>query len=180
MAPYGAWILLDFVAPNSFSFNGYMPPVWSLRQSLPSDASWIAELRAQVMRPDLERLGRWDPVRVRQRFLTGFHPAHTFVVEVEASAVGVIAVRPESDEQWIEHFYLAPEYQGQGLGGAVLRHVLEAKRDHRPFRLNVLQGSPARRLYERAGFVHEHEDSIDVFLVAETDRKVVPRRTCSR
>ena len=145
-----------------------MTPSWSLRQSVRSDASWIAELRAQVMRPDLERLGRWDPVRVRQRFLTGFHPAHTFVIVVEAAAVGVIAVRPESDVQWLEHFYLAPEHQGQGLGSAVLHHVMMARGDHRPFRLNVLQGSPARRLHERNGFVHEHEDSIDVFLVAET------------
>lgn len=176
---YRVGILRDFVVSSSFSFNEYMPPVWSLRPSLPSDASWIAELRAQVMRPDLERLGRWDPVHVRERFVTGFHPAHTFVIEVEASAVGVIAVRPESDEKWIEHFYLAPEYQGQGLGGAVLRQVLMAQHDHRPFRLNVLQGSPARRLYERNGFVHEHEDSIDVFLVAETDQKFVPRTTCS-
>jgi len=176
---YRAGILRDFVVSSSFSFNEYMSPVWSLRPSLPSDASWIAELRAHVMRPDLERLGRWDPVHVRERFVTGFHPAHTFVIEVEASAVGVIAVRPESDEKWIEHFYLAPEYQGQGLGGAVLRHVLMAQHDHRPFRLNVLQGSPARRLYERNGFVHEHEDSIDVFLVAETDQKFVPRTTCS-
>ena len=118
------------------------------------------------MRPDLERLGRWDPVRVRQRFLTGFYPANTFVIDIEGAAVGVIAVRPEPDEQWIEHFYLAPEAQGQGLGSAILRHVMMARRDHRPFRLNVLQGSPARRLYERNGFVHEHEDSIDVFLVA--------------
>ncbi|MBT2535631.1 N-acetyltransferase [Arthrobacter sp. ISL-69] len=81
-----------------------------------------------------------------------------------------MAVRPEPDEQWIEHFYLAPEYQGEGLGSAVLRHVMMTKRDHRPFRLNVLQGSPARRLYERNGFVHEHEDPIDVFLVAEGDQ----------
>jgi hypothetical protein len=61
----------------------------------------------------------------------------------------------------------------------VLRHVLMAQRDHRPFRLNVLQGSPARRLYERNGFIHEHEDSIDVFLVSETDQVVVTRGTCS-
>lgn len=146
-----------------------MPPVWSLRPSLPSDAAWIAELRAQVMRPDLERLGRWDPVRVRERFLTGFHPAHTFVIEVGAAAAGVIAVRTEPEEQWIEHFYLATQYQGQGLGSAVLRHVMTDHRDHRPFRLNVLQGSPARRLYERNGFVHEHEDLIDVFLISATD-----------
>lgn len=120
------------------------------------------------MRPDLERLGRWDPVRVRQRFLAGFHPVHTFVIEVDASAAGSIAVRPESHAQWIEHFYLAPEHQGRGLGSAVLRHVMMTQQDHRPFRLNVLQGSPARRLYERNGFVHEHEDPIDVFLIAKT------------
>lgn len=77
-----------------------------LRAALPGDASWIAELRAVVMRPDLERLGRYDATRVRQRFL-----------------------------------------------------------DAVPFRLNVLQGSPARRLYERHGFVFEHEDPIDVWMV---------------
>lgn len=150
---------------------------WSLRQSLPTDAPWIAELRADVMRPDLERLGRWDPVRVRQRFLNGFHPEHTFVIEVESAAVGVIAIRPEPDEQWIEHFYLAAEHQGQGLGAAVLHQVMTAQRDHRPFRLNVLQGSSARRLYERNGFVHEHEDAIDVFMIAETQPKVAPKKS---
>jgi GNAT superfamily N-acetyltransferase len=147
-----------------------MPSAWSLRQSLPADASWIAELRADVMRPDLERLGRWDPARARQRFRNGFHPAYTFVIEVAGSSAGVISVRPEPDEQWIEHFYLAPEFQGRGLGSEVLRHVMMTQGDHRPFRLNVLQGSAARRLYERHGFVHEHEDAIDVFLVADADR----------
>jgi GNAT superfamily N-acetyltransferase len=150
-------------------FSDGMSLAWSLRQALPSDAPWIAELRAHVMRPDLERLGRWDPVRVRQRFRDGFLPAHTFVIEVECSPVGVIAVRPERDEQWIEHFYLGSQYQGRGLGSEVLRHVMATLRDARPFRLNVLQGSSAQRLYERHGFVHEHEDRIDVFLIAKTN-----------
>jgi hypothetical protein len=35
-------------------------------------------------------------------------------------------------------------------------------------RLNVLQGSPARRLYERYGFVVEAEDAVDVFMVRGT------------
>jgi GNAT superfamily N-acetyltransferase len=39
------------------------------------------------------------------------------------------AVRPEPDGQWIEHFYLAPEYQGHGLGSAVLRHVMGSEED---------------------------------------------------
>ncbi|MFF2297887.1 GNAT family N-acetyltransferase [Arthrobacter sp. NPDC058127] len=143
-----------------------MPAKFSLRPALPSDAGWIAELRAVVMRPDLERLGRWDPVRVRERFLNAFQSEYTFVVAVEGQAAGVIAVRPEPDALWIEHFYIAPEFQGRGLGSGVLRQIMGESKDHRPFRLNVLQGSPARRLYERHGFVLETEDPVDVFMVA--------------
>ncbi|MFH5878952.1 GNAT family N-acetyltransferase [Arthrobacter sp. NA-172] len=143
-----------------------MPAEFSLRPALPTDAGWIAELRAVVMRPDLERLGRWDPVRVRERFLSAFQSDHTFVIAVGGQAAGVIAVRPEPDALWIEHFYIAPGFQGRGLGAGVLRRIMGQSRDHRPFRLNVLQGSPARRLYERHGFVLETQDPVDVFMVA--------------
>lgn len=32
------------------------------------------------------------------------------------------------------------------------------------YRLNVLQGSPARSLYERHGFVVDSQDDVDVFM----------------
>ena len=137
-----------------------------LRPCVASDAAWIAELRAVVMRPDLERLGRFDPVRVRERFLNSFQPEHTYVIHTGGVDAGVIAVRPEPDARWIEHFYVAPAHQGKRLGSAVLRHVMAASVDERPFRLDVLQGSPARRLYERHGFVLESEDPVDVFMMA--------------
>ncbi|EAP99336.1 putative acetyltransferase [Janibacter sp. HTCC2649] len=143
---------------------------FALRQAAASDASWVAELRAEVMRPDLERLGRYDPVRVRQRFLTGFRPQVAHVIAVANAEVGLIAVRPEADETWIEHFYLRPDHQGRGLGEQVLRWALEQESEGRPFRLNVLQGSPARRLYERHGFVLEREDPIDVWMVRRAAR----------
>jgi len=137
-----------------------------LRPTVATDAAWIAELRAVVMRPDLERLQRFDPVRVRERFLNGFQPGNTYIIHSDGVDAGAIAVRPEADGRWIEHFYLAPAHQGKGLGSAVLRHVMSASADERPFRLDVLQGSPARRLYERHGFVVESEDPVDVFMVA--------------
>lgn len=141
-------------------------PDFVLRPAVATDATWIAELRAVVMRPDLERLGRFDPVRVRERFLAAFEPEQTYVIHSDGVDAGVIAVRPEADARWIEHFFIAPAHQGKGLGGAVLRHVMAASVDERPFRLDVLQGSPARRLYERHGFVLESEDPVDVFMVA--------------
>ena len=137
---------------------------WEFRASVVDDAGWMAELRAEVMRADLERLGRFDPARVRARFLGAFVPAHTRVIVLDGADVGLIALRPERDEQWLEHFFLRRELQGRGIGGEVLARVLAGRDEALPVRLNVLRGSAARRLYERHGFVLDREDPIDVFL----------------
>jgi GNAT superfamily N-acetyltransferase len=138
---------------------------WALRPAIELDAPWIADLRAVVLRADLERLGRFDPVRVRQRFLSAFEPALTRVVLVDGREAGSIAVRPDANTLWIEHFYLAADVQGRGVGSLVLRRQLADHAGRHPFRLNVLQGSRARALYERNGFIVEAEDSVDVYMV---------------
>ncbi|MEV4561258.1 GNAT family N-acetyltransferase [Kitasatospora sp. NPDC049285] len=145
-----------------------MTTTWALRTATDADVEPIAELRAVVMRPDLERLGRYDPQRVRQRLRDGFSGDHTRIVEVAGfpRLAGCVTVRPDRPGALLlEHFYLDPELQGRGLGGAVLAEVLEhADAERLDVRLNVLQGSPARRLYERHGFALESEDPVDVFL----------------
>ncbi|MFI6258880.1 GNAT family N-acetyltransferase [Micromonospora zamorensis] len=144
---------------------------WELRPASAEDVEAVAELRAVVLRADLERLGRYDEQRVRQRLRDGFAPAYTWVVEVGAAFAGCVALRPAADAHWLEHFYLAPHLHGSGIGTAVLRALLDrCDRDSTRVRLNVLQGSPARRLYERHGFTVETEDPIDVFLVREPNR----------
>ncbi|MEG3627629.1 GNAT family N-acetyltransferase [Streptomyces poriticola] len=141
---------------------------WETRPASAADAEAVAELRAVVLRADLERLGRYDAQRVRQRLRDGFAPTHTWVIEVDGSFAGSVALPPAGDARRLEHFYLAPHLQGLGIGTAVLRGLLErCDRDGVPVRLNVLQGSPARRLYERHGFTVETEDPVDVFMVRE-------------
>ncbi|CAM5385065.1 N-acetyltransferase [Streptomyces canarius] len=112
-----------------------------------------------VLRADLERLGRYDERRVRQRLRDGFVPAHTWVIEVGGAFAGCVALRPAEDAHGLEHFYPAPHLQGNGIGAAVPRGLLErCDRDGVLVRLNVLRGSPARRLYERHGFTPDTED----------------------
>lgn len=143
---------------------------WRLRPAEAADVEAVAELRAVVLRPDLERLGRYDPHRVRQRLRDGFTPAHTRIIETTTAApagmfAGCVALRPEPDAHWLEHFYLAPHLQGHGIGGAVLRRLLaDCDAAGRVVKLNVLRGSPARRLYERHGFTLDREDPVDVYL----------------
>lgn len=143
---------------------------WTLRSAGPADVEVIAELRAAVMRPDLERLGRFDEHRVRQRLRDSFSPQHTSIIEVDGAFAGCVTLRPADDGLLLEHFYLAAAVQGRGLGSAVLRELLaRADGDRVPVRLNVLQGSAARRLYARHGFVVEDEDPIDVYMVRRPD-----------
>ncbi len=139
------------------------PATWGPART--EDGAAIAELRAVVLRPSLERLDRYDDVRVRQRFLSSWSPERTRVLAGPDGTVGSLALRPADDGVWLEHFYLDPSLQGRGLGTRVLRAVTgQADRTGTVLRLDVLRGSDARRLYERHGFVLDHEDAVDVFL----------------
>jgi ribosomal protein S18 acetylase RimI-like enzyme len=139
---------------------------WELRPAAPADVEALADLRATTLRADLERLGVYDDHQVRQRLRDRFVADHTWVIEAAGAFAGCVALRPAEDAHWLEHFYLAPEFQGLGIGGAVLDHLLTTH-GAPVVRLQVLQGSPARGLYERHGFTVEREDWADVFMLRE-------------
>jgi hypothetical protein len=61
---------------------------WVMRPAVTLDVEPMAELRAVVLRADLERLGRYDEQRVRQRLRDGFNPAHIWVTEMSRTGVG--------------------------------------------------------------------------------------------
>jgi GNAT superfamily N-acetyltransferase len=144
----------------------------SLRPASLADLEWLADLRAIVLRDDLERLWRYESARVRQRLRDAYDPSVAQIIVVDGADVGSVAIRREDDTHWLEHFYLAPSHQGRGIGGRILTMILQ---DGLRYRLNVLQGSPAQRLYERHGFVMEREDEVDVFMIGDRtsgDRRV--------
>jgi len=137
----------------------------TLRQSQPSDVEIIANLRAIVLRNDLTRLGRFDEEKVRQRFRNAFNSVHTWIIEEDSSLIGCVAFKPTLDGYLLEHFYIQSIYQGKGVGSQVLQNLLEQNGvKGKRVSLNVLQGSSARRLYERFGFKVDREDLIDVYM----------------
>ncbi|CAL9664764.1 hypothetical protein SUDANB2_07163 [Streptomyces sp. enrichment culture] len=63
----------------------------------------------------------------------------------------------------------------------MLRELLErSDRDGTRVRLNVLQGRPAQRIYERHGFKIETEEPVDVFMVREPALAVRDKGSASR
>ncbi|MFJ7246161.1 GNAT family N-acetyltransferase [Kitasatospora sp. NPDC098652] len=147
-------------------------PAWTLEPAGPKDLDPISDLKDQVMRADLERLGRWDPERSRRRVRHAFSTRYTSVLLVDGAFGGSVTIRPdERGGRRLEMFYLAPHLQGRGLGSAVLRHLLaDADAAGEPVHLTVLRGSAAQRLYERHGFEVVDEDPIDVTMHREPAR----------
>jgi GNAT superfamily N-acetyltransferase len=125
----------------------------------------LLALRHAAMRESLERLGRFDPDRARARFRASFSPRHTVLVHEGGAVVGCVTVRPlEDDAVWVEHLYLHPSQQGRGLGGQVMRKILDdADARGRTVRLAVLVQSDANRFYERLGFVETHREAWDIY-----------------
>ncbi len=131
-----------------------------------ADFEELVELRTAAMRESLERVGRFDPERARERLRNSFHPEHTQFILFEGRRVGFYTFRPVADGLQLDHLYVHPDCQSCGVGSLVLRRLL-AESDARqlPVRLGALRDSPSNRFYQRHGFVPTAEDAWDIYYV---------------
>lgn len=129
-----------------------------------SDAEILADIRAEAMRPSLEALGRFDPVRARQRFFSKFDANDTQLILLDSELVGFFVVRAKQDHFLLDHLYLNADAQGLGLGREVVQHVQNiASNAKKPIKLMALKNSPANDFYVSLGFVFVAEDEFDNF-----------------
>ena len=87
----------------------------------------------------------------------------------DAGNCSVAMGRVIGDGGWYFHIVdmaVLPEHQRRGLGGAVLRHLLEQinERAPRDAYVSLLADEPGRRLYARYGFAESAPDSVGMVL----------------
>lgn len=128
-------------------------PAFSVASASREDFDTLAELRITAMRESLERVGRFDPARARERLRCTFQPEHTRLILVQGKTIGFYATRPIHEGWQLDHLYLLPLHQGRGIGGAILRELC-AEADARALTLRVgaLKESRANRFYQQHGF----------------------------
>jgi GNAT superfamily N-acetyltransferase len=130
------------------------------------DLEELVALRIEAMRESLERVGRFDPARARERFAAGFSPEHTRHIVVANGRVGFVVVKPQSDHLLLDHLYIQPVMQGQGIGAAVLARVLaQADQAAVPLRVGALRESASNRFYLRHGFTLVEQTAFDNYYV---------------
>jgi len=142
----------------------------------PDDAEPLAALRVLAMRESLERIGRFEPMRARERFLSGFSPQHTRHILVAGERVGFVVVKPDRDGLVLDHLYLDPRFQNRGCGARVLAAVFaEADARGLDLRVGALRGSDSNRFYLRHGFVLEKMGEWDNYYVRPAHQRASDR-----
>lgn len=132
----------------------------------PNDFEALVAIRIEAMRESLERIGRFDPVRARERFREGFCAEFTRHIEVSGRRVGFAVVKPDYEGWLLDHLYIRPNAQGAGIGSVVLRHIfMEADVAGMTLRVGALRESASNRFYTRHGFQLVKSSEFDNYYV---------------
>jgi len=135
---------------------------FELQPATAGDFEALLLLRLRAMRQSLERLGRYDEQRARDRLAQSFEPQHTQHIVVGGRRVGFVSLKTLSHSMRLNHLYIEPAEQAHGHGHEVLAWACaEADRAQLPVELCALKGSDAVRFYLRHGFALTGEGEWD-------------------
>jgi GNAT superfamily N-acetyltransferase len=123
----------------------------SLRAATCDDAAFALNVTEACMRAYAEQTwGSWNG-------RADLDPAFDKIVQSAGRDIGLLGLDRRLDCWFLDKLYLLPAYQKQGIGSYLLQGLMdEAKSAQVVLRLTVLEVNPARRFYERHGFVLTH------------------------
>ena len=138
----------------------FAPVVWG-------DFEAMLAIRVESLRDSLERLGRFDPARARERLMAGFKPEFMQHIVRDGERIGFVTLHPDPaagpPTLHLDHLYLRPAWQGQGVGAWVMAWAkAQAVAQACDIRLSALKHSDANRFYLRQGFVQVGESDFDL------------------
>jgi len=141
-----------------------MLPSVTLRPITDDDHEFLYRVYASTREDELAPVPRADDEK--EQFLRmQFHAQHTYyqehfpharfdVILLDGRRAGRLYVDRREDEIRIIDITLLPKRRGQGIGGGLIRSLLdEAAGLGRPVRIHVEHYNPAMSLYRRLGFV---------------------------
>jgi ribosomal protein S18 acetylase RimI-like enzyme len=133
--------------------TGSVHPI-GFRRAVKNDLDFLYALHAATMREYVDRTWGWDDVSQEAAFRRDHTAAEIQIVTYGGQDVGMLSVEDRDADIFVRAIEIAPEYQGKGIGTAILRKkITDASKRKKPVSLHVLKVNPARRLYDRLGFL---------------------------
>jgi ribosomal protein S18 acetylase RimI-like enzyme len=143
---------------------GFDAAAISLRDATAADLPFLLELFASVRTPELAASG-WTEAEKRtfcdrqyalqdRHYREHFAGARCLVVQAGSTPVGRLYRAAVGDNLYVLDIALVSQARGQGIGTTLMRDLCaEADRGGLTTILHVEPANPAKRLYERLGFV---------------------------
>ena len=130
-----------------------------LRPAIESERARIFETYRETVGPYIAQAWGWDDDYQLGSFWK-HHPFGEFqTIRVGDSMAGGLHLEQDSADLFIRMLFLAPEFQGRGIGTKLVGDLHSVAQDSgKGLSLKVIRTNPARRLYERLGFLVSNED----------------------
>ncbi len=140
---------------------------YSFRPAVDADYEFLYKLHAASMRAYVEKLWGWEESWQQEYFSRKFDPLKRKIIQIEGQDAGVLVVEHRDQQLYLSLIELLPEYQGRGVGTAIITDLIyQARQSNQFVTLHVLKSNKAaRRLYERLGFVIAGEDEYRIMMV---------------
>jgi GNAT superfamily N-acetyltransferase len=124
------------------------------RPAAPADSQLTYEIKKAALGPYIAQVFGWDEARQLEFHAEEYLAHNSHILLDHGQPIGWFAAHREDTAFFIDHLYLLPSVHGQGIGTHILQMLLQtADTNGLVARLDVLKVNPARRLYERCGFL---------------------------
>jgi ribosomal protein S18 acetylase RimI-like enzyme len=101
----------------------------------------------------MRQFGAWDEAWQDRRFRASWMPDAHEILLWDGVPCGYLGVDERGDDFYVREIVVRPEFQGRGIGTAILQGVIERARQRGlPVRLQALHRNRAIELYRRLGF----------------------------
>lgn len=154
-----------------------MTQLLTLKPATATDAEDLYALTEATMRSYVEATwGEWHQAVTRTAIAEDIAQGRAFLIWLDDVIVGMMSVRDQPTHIHLDRLYIAPGFQGRGIGTQLLHDLIRrAQSQGKPLRLRVLAVNPARRLYERLGFVVIDQTAERYFMEHRDPKASIPR-----
>lgn len=153
-----------------------MAAIIKYRTQTPSDEDFLFRLYVSTREEEM-RTTNWSEPQKQQflrfqfnaqlhHYLNNYTNATFEIIHSKGKDIGRLYLTHNETDIRIIDISLLPEYRGKGFGTSILRNIIKkAERQQKSIRLSVFITNPARKLYEKLGFVEEKVEHPYIYML---------------
>src|SRR5215204_5905514 len=127
----------------------------TFRNITPADFEFLWHLHNSALKNYVSETWGWNDEWQKETFTKNFNTADGVIIVFENKDIGYFWVIEKESEILLASIRLSNEFQNKGIGTQIIRNLIA--KSSKPVSLRVLKVNPARKLYERLGFVIKEE-----------------------